>query len=85
MMDWQYLINLGAGAALGVMGWFARQLWDSVKELKADIASLRLHVSETYVKKSEVETLRNDMDKRFDRLEQMIARLYDKIDAKADK
>lgn len=84
-MDWQYLINLGAGAALGVMGWFARQLWDSVKELKADIASLRLHVSETYVKKSEVETLRNDMDKRFDRLEQMIARLYDKIDAKADK
>jgi hypothetical protein len=25
------------------------------------------------------------MEKRFDRLEQMIARLYDKIDAKADK
>lgn len=84
-MDWQNLINIGAGAGLGVVGWFARQLWDSVKELKSDIASLRLHVSETYVKKSEVETLRNDMDKRFDRLEQMIARLYDKIDAKADK
>jgi len=45
----------------------------------------RLHVSETYTKKSEVDTLRSEMDKRFDRLEQMIARLYDKIDAKADK
>ena len=84
-MDWQNIINFGGGTGLAVAGWFARQLWDSVKELKADIADLRLHMSETYVKKSEVETLRGEMDKRFDRLEQMIARLYDKIDAKADK
>jgi hypothetical protein len=84
-MDWQNFINVGAGGLLAVGGWFCRQLWDSVKELKADIAGLRLHVSETYVKKSDVESLRTDMDKRFDRIEQMIARLYDKIDAKADK
>ena len=84
-MDWQNIINIGGGTALAVAGWFARQLWDSVKELKTDIGDLRLHVSETYVKKSEVDSLRSDMDKRFDRLEQMIARLYDKIDAKADK
>lgn len=84
-MDWQNFINLGAGGLLAVGGWFCRQLWDSVKELKADIADLKLHVSETYVKKSDVESLRTDMDKRFDRIEQMIARLYDKIDAKADK
>jgi hypothetical protein len=84
-MDWQNIINIGGGTALAVAGWFARQLWDSVKELKADIADLRLHVSETYVKKSEVDNLRLEMDKRFDRLEQMIARLYDKIDQKVDK
>jgi len=85
MMDWQNLINIGGGAALAVIGWFARQLWDSVKELKADIADLRLHVSETYVKKSEMETLEAQMDKRFDRVEQMIVKLYDKIDQKVDK
>jgi len=84
-MDWQNFINVGAGGLLAIGGWFCRQLWDSVKELKADIAGLKLHVSETYVKKSDVESLRTDMDKRFDRIEQMIARLYDKIDAKADK
>jgi hypothetical protein len=84
-MDWQLIINIGAGSLLTIGGWFARQLWDSVKELKADIANLRLHVSETYAKKSEIETLEAQMEKRFDRLEQMIARLYDKIDAKADK
>jgi chaperonin cofactor prefoldin len=84
-MDWQNLINISAGSLLAIGGWFARQLWDSVKELKSDIATLRLHVSETYTKKSEVETLEAQMEKRFDRLEQMIARLYDKIDSKADK
>jgi len=84
-MDWQNVINLGIGLIFAIGGWFCRQLWDSVKELKADIANLKLHVSENYVKKSEVESLRTDMDKRFDRLEQMIARLYDKIDSKADK
>ena len=84
-MDWQNLINIAGGAALAVVGWFARQLWDSVKELKSDIADLRLHVSETYVKKSEIETLEAQMDKRFDRVEQMIVKLYDKIDQKVDK
>jgi len=84
-MDWQNIINLGGGAALAVVGWFARQLWDSVKELKADIGDLRLHMSETYVKKSEMETLKSEMDKRFDRVEQMIVKLYDKIDGKVDK
>ena len=85
IMDWQNLINIGVGAGLGVVGWFARQLWDSVKELKSDIGELRLHVSETYVKKSEMETLEAQMDKRFDRVEQMIVKLYDKIDQKVDK
>jgi hypothetical protein len=84
-MDWQNFINLGAGGLLAVGGWFCRQLWDSVKELKTDISDLKLHVSDSYVKKSEVDSIKADMDKRFDRLEQMIARLFDKIDAKADK
>ena len=84
-MDWQNLINIAGGAALAVVGWFARQLWDSVKELKSDIGNLRLHVSETYVKKSEMETLKMEMDKRFDRIELLLDRLYEKLDSKVDK
>jgi hypothetical protein len=84
-MDWQNIINMAGGAALATIGWFARQLWDSVKELKADIGDLRLHVSETYVKKSEMETLEAQMDKRFDRVELLLDRLYEKLDSKVDK
>ncbi len=84
-MDWQNIINMAGGAALATIGWFARQLWDSVKELKSDIGELRLHVSETYVKKSEMETLKMELDKRFDGIELLLDRLYEKIDSKGDK
>jgi hypothetical protein len=84
-MDWQIIINIGAGSLLGIGGWFARQLWDAVKELKRDINKLELHLSENYVKKSDVESFRTDMDKRFDRIEVILNKLFDKIEAKADK
>ena len=84
-MDFQFMINLGGATAIGVGGWFARQVWDSVKELKNDVASIRLHMSESYVKKSEVDNFRQDMDKRFDRIEQLLDKLYEKLDNKVDK
>lgn len=84
-MDFQFIINLGGAAALGVGGWFARQLWDSVKELKTDITNLKLHVSDSYVKKSEIETFKGEMDKRFDRVEMLLDRLFDRLDQKVDK
>lgn len=84
-MDWQNFINVGAGSLLAIGGWFCRQLWDSVKELKADISSLRLHVSDNYVKKSEVDTIKAEMDKRFDRIEMLLDRLFDRLDQKVDK
>lgn len=84
-MDWQTIINIGAGGMLAVGGWFARQLWDSVKELKSDVSAIRLHMSENYVKKSEVDGFRADMDKRFDRIEVLLDKLYEKLDGKVDK
>ena len=84
-MDWQIIINLGAGVIVGVGGWFARQLWDAVQELKKDVSKLELHLAERYVKRSEIDSVRLEMDKRFDKLENMINRLLDKIESKADK
>ena len=84
-MDWQIIINLGVGAIFTIGGWFARQLWDSVKRLQEDMSEMRLHVSESYVKKSEIEALRIDLDKRFDRIELLLDRLFDKLDTKVDK
>jgi hypothetical protein len=84
-MDWQIIINITAGGLVGIGGWFARQLWDAVKELKQDISKLELHISEKYVKKSDLDFFKTDMDKRFDKIELMINKLMDKLDSKADK
>jgi cell shape-determining protein MreC len=84
-MDWQQIINFGLGTLLTVIGWFARQLWEAVQKLKEDVSGLELYMSENYVKKAELDSLKNDMDKRFDKLEQMIGRLFDRLDSKVDK
>jgi hypothetical protein len=77
-MEMQNFINLLGGAALSVLGWFARQLWDAVKDLRADLHTLEVNLPENYVKRS-------DLDKRMERIEDMFQRIYDKLDSKADK
>jgi hypothetical protein len=77
-MDMQNFINLLGGAGLSVLGWFARQLWDAMKELRANLHTLEVNLPENYVKRS-------DLDKRMERIEDMFQRIYDKLDSKADK
>jgi hypothetical protein len=42
-------------------------------------------MSENYVKKSEVENFKAEMDKRFDRIEVLLDKLFEKLDGKVDK
>lgn len=77
-MDTQSLLNILFGAGLSVIGWFARQLWDATQSLKHDLSHLELSVAENYVKKV-------DINNRFDKMEAMLEKLYDKLDHKADK
>ena len=77
-MDWQNIINIGGGAALSIMGWFARQLWDSVQKLKCDIQRIEIDLPTSYVKKSDMET-------QFNKIEAMLEKIFDKLDAKVDK
>ena len=81
-MDFQEIVNMGLGAILCALGWFARQIWDDLKKVKSDVDAHKLHVSETYVKKSEIDNLKQEMDRRFDRLEDI---LFERLDKKADK
>lgn len=77
-MDWQNLINLVGGAALAVIGWFARQLWDAVQKLKSDMSRLELSISDNYVKK-------DDFKDGIKELKEMLGKIFDKLDAKADR
>ena len=77
-MEWQTLINIGAGSVLGVIGWFARELWEAVNVMKKDLHRLEVKLAKDY-------TTHQDMNARFDKLEGILERIFDKIDTKADK
>jgi hypothetical protein len=77
-MDWQLLFNLIGTAVMATIGWFARQLWDSVQDLKDDIKNIEVDLPTNYVR-------RVDIDAQFNKLEASLQRILDKLDQKADK
>jgi chaperonin cofactor prefoldin len=77
-MDAQNLINIVGGTVLSVLGWFARQLWDAVQDLKRDVKAIEVDLPTFYVRKE-------DLESRLDRLEAVLNRIFEKLDHKADK
>jgi hypothetical protein len=77
-MDFQTVVNLGAGTALAVMGWLARELWGAVKELRSDLSKLREELAKDYITK-------HDFKDAVKELRDMLERIEVKLDRKADK
>jgi hypothetical protein len=74
----QDLLNLVGGIGLTALGWFARELWSAVKELKTDLAKLREELPKTYAQ-------RDDVKDDFKEIKQMLTDIYQELRKKADK
>lgn len=77
-MDHQTIINIAAGAVLSALGWFARQIWEAVQELRRDISQIEIDLPNHYVKK-------DDFTQGMKELKEMLTRIFDKLDGKMDK
>ena len=77
-MENQQLINALIGGGFAILGWFARELWGAVKELKADLAALRQDLPKEYVAK-------DDYREDIREIKAMLAKIFEKLDAKVDK
>lgn len=77
-MDFQTVINVGAGASLAVMGWFARELWGAVKELRTDLSRLREELARDYITK-------DDFKDAMREIRDALQRIENKLDHKVDK
>lgn len=77
-MDVQTTINLVGGAILAVIGWFARQLYQSVKDLQFDIRKIEVSLPTNYVSKF-------DYNEGLKEIKGMLDKIFDKLDDKADK
>jgi chaperonin cofactor prefoldin len=77
-MDTQFLINACGGLLAIVLGWLGRELWDAVQKLKSDMKEIEISLPTHYVRK-------DDMETRFDKIESMLNRIFEKLDTKVDK
>jgi hypothetical protein len=77
-VEFQTLINLGAGTALAVVGWLARDLWGAVKDLRRDLSTLREEIAKGYVPKDDFRDAIRD-------LRDLLERIDSKLDRKVDK
>jgi hypothetical protein len=73
-MDWQTIINIGAGSLLAVLGWFARQLWDAVADLRKDVHKIEVELPSYYVK-------RDEFADHMKEIRELCRAIFEKIDA----
>lgn len=66
------------GAAMAVMGWFMRILWDASKELRSDLSRLREELPREFV-------LREDYRRDIYEIKQLLRDISEKLDTKVDK
>ena len=72
-MDLQQIFNVFIPIVCAVLGWFCRELWTAVQELKNDVAKLREDLPSKYVSKE-------DFNDRWMEVLKSLHRLEDKID-----
>jgi hypothetical protein len=77
-MDNQAILNLVLSSASLVLGWFLREMWSAVKELKSDLAKLREELPKDYV-------ARDDYRQDIREFKEMLNKLFDRLDTKVDK
>ena len=77
-MDQQSLINGLFAVVSAGFGWFAREMWAAVKELKSDLAKLKEDLPKEYVPK-------DDYKEGVREIKDMLNKLFDRLDNKADK
>jgi hypothetical protein len=73
-MDFQFLFNVACSIVGTIAGWLFKVLWDAITDLKEDIKE----IERGYVMKD---------DYRIDiaEIKGMLARIFDRLDTKADK
>nr|BDD47853.1 hypothetical protein 26 [Burkholderiaceae bacterium] len=77
-MDFQVLFNIILVSLLSLIGWFCNELWTNIKSLQNKLHKHEVDNATNYARKDELEL-------RFDKLEEMLNRIFDKLEKKADK
>lgn len=71
-------LSLILSVACGILGWFAREIWGSVKKLSSDLSAFREQVIREYIR-------RDDFKEEIKEIKRMLELISNKLDNKQDK
>ena len=77
-MDTQTLVNSLLAICGGLAGVVLKAMWNALTQLRRDMADLQESISRNYVR-------RDDFRDHAKRVEELLDRIYEKLDGKADK
>jgi cell division protein FtsB len=77
-MEFQNIVDTVLLIISGLIGWFAKELWSVLKELKEDLSSLKEDLPRSYV-------LREDYKQDIKDLKEIMGKIFDKLDNKLDR
>lgn len=84
-MDYQLLFNIVLGAAGFLGGWVLNNMTKAIERLDRDVRDM----PKTYVAKedwrADMQALKADMDKGFEKLDKQLGTIFKKLDNKEDK
>jgi hypothetical protein len=71
---WEMFLTFG----LSVAGWFLRMLWDQLKDLQKRVDIHHSEIADKYVRKDDFRDIMRE-------IRETCAKIFDKLDSKADK
>ena len=76
-IDVTTIVQTGLGLLVGVMGWFLNELWHECKDLRLELAELKVTLARDYVP---WDRLAKALEPIHDALERICAKLDTKVD-----
>lgn len=77
-MDSQDIFNAAITLSGAFGGWILKTIWDAIKDLKVEIRELNREVNQDFVR-------REDFKDSIVEIKEMLNKIFDKLDNKADK
>jgi chorismate mutase len=88
-MEWQTIFNFFIGGITAFIGWFAREIWESIKEIRKEIKNLDTKMHNDFVRRDDFKDAmaehKKDMQRGFDEVKDLIGALFKRLENKADK
>ena len=77
-LDLQQVFMAALGVGFSVLGWFARELWSAVQQLKSELAKLEVKISSDYVRYDRLQDAMKPVMEQLKRIEETLTHKVDR-------